>query len=409
MDTKTTQIRQAKPIDVIAELNFPEVEPLIDGFAKEINTVDAKKYLTMVLCNALYTSMCGTGFYVSRDCHVWAAYNKTTTLKEQKISVRKLNAVLDFLVNRGYLKEIKGHKDLISNVNNYRSRYFATEALTFIFNTKNKAHKHIFNTKHTNTIRLKKNKHDIKLDFNSLPTNILAKKHSIESLNSYYSDSVLVTCIKNNEKKRLRINLQSVYTEDWEHGGRLYATCTDGNGFTYQTLKKAERKTIEINGEATVEPDFHCLHINLAYNLNGKELVGDAYDFVPDRKFAKKVILISLNCTSRNQAINAILENPYVKHKYNYLDVELAISRMLDRHSAIREHFFVDDNFGLRLQNADSELMLSILELAKSINIPIIPVHDSCICRESDVSSVITLMRTCYHNLTRHNIEISYE
>ena len=409
MDTKTTQIRQAKPIDVIAELNFPEVEPLIEGFAKEINTSDVKKYLTMVLCNALYTAKCGTGFYVSRDCHVWAEYNRTTTLKEQKISVRKLNAVLDFLVNRGYLKEIKGHKDLISNVDNYRSRYFATEALNFIFNTKHNAHKHIFNTKHTNTIRLKKNKHDIKLDFNSLPSNILHRKLIIDSLNSYYSDSVLVTCIKHNEKKRLRINLQSVFTEDWEHGGRLYATCTDGNGFTYQTLRKNERKTIEINGEATVEPDFHCLHINLAYNLNGKELVGDAYDFVPDRKFAKKVILISLNCTSREQAINAILANSYVKNKYNYLDVEFAITRMLYRHSEISHLFFTDDNLGLTLQNADSELMLSILERAKSMNIPVIPVHDSCICRESDISTVINIMRTCYHTLTRHNIEISYE
>lgn len=404
---QTALIHTAKPLDVIAELNFPEVEHLINGFAQELNIENGKKYISMILCNALYHAMCGHGFYVSRDCHVWADYNRQTTLKEQKISVRKLNATLDYLVKKGYLKEIRGHKDFTISTNSYRSRYFATEALLFIFNTKHTFHKHIFNTKHTNIIRLKKNKHDIQLNTNDLPLQIKFRKADLESLNDTYSN-YLFTCIKNNQKLRISINLQSVYTEDWEHGGRLYATCTDGNGFTYQTLKKAERKTIEINGEGTVEPDFHCLHINLAYNIfKEKDLIGDAYDFVPDRKFAKKVILISLNCTSREQAINALLDDTYVKNRYNYLDVEFAITNMLNRHSIISDLFFTSDNLGLRLQNLDSDIMLEILKACETLNIPVIPVHDSCICRKSDATAVMALMRSAYYTLTKHEIQVA--
>src|SRR5207248_11304680 len=50
--------------------------------------------------------------------------------------------------------------------------------------------------------------------------------------------------------------LYAVYTDDFQHGGRLYT----GKG-GHQSLSKQERSTIRFNGRPTTQLDFGGLHI----------------------------------------------------------------------------------------------------------------------------------------------------
>lgn len=403
--TETEKIQKAIPFDVITTLNFPEIEPMIDVMVAGVGEFkEAKRYISMVLCNAAYSYRLETGFYVSRDCHVWAKYNKTTTLKEQRISSRKLIAVLDYLVAQQYLTEIKGHKDFTDDTNSIRSRYYPTKKFENVISKTSK--NTVFATSHSTPIRIKDH-HNKSFIPSTLPPEIESKANKINDLNKFYTNFIF-TAIHNDQKIRLRMNLQASYVGDFEHGGRLYATCTDGTGVTYQTLKKAERKTLEINGEATCEPDFKCLHVNLAYILANKELNSDAYDFYPDRKFAKKAVLISLNCKSKEQAVYALFRDPYVTSKdYSLSECQLCIDLMLTRHESIKHLLFTGKCLGTTLQNIDSDIMLEILTIAKEHNIPILPVHDSCICRKSDKDFVIAIMKTVALSKLGHKLSVS--
>ena len=390
--TETEKIQKAIPFDVITTLNFPEIEPMIAGIVDELGDFkEAKRYVSMILCNAAYSYRLETGFYVSRDCHTWAKYNKTTTLREQRISSRKLIVVLDYLVENQYLEEIKGYKDFDNPDESRRSRYYPAKKFQAIVQ---KTTKHtIFATSHSTPIRIK-DYHNKPFIPTTLPPEIESKANKINDLNAFYTH-FLFTATHDAQKLRLRMNLQASYVGDFKHGGRLYATCTDGTGVTFQNLKKTERKTIEINGEKTCEPDFKCLHVNLAYILANKQLASDAYDFYPDRKFAKRALLISLNCTSKNQAIYAIFRDPYVtSHNYCLEEVKLCVDLMLQRHEPIKSLLFTGKCLGTTLQNIDSDIMLEILTVAKEHNIPILPVHDSCICRKSDKDIVIAIMKS---------------
>lgn len=56
----------------------------------------------------------------------------------------------------------------------------------------------------------------------------------------------------------------------WEFGGRLY-------GGAWEHAHEEDRRRITINGEPTVELDFHALHPTLIYVREGLSLVGDPY------------------------------------------------------------------------------------------------------------------------------------
>jgi hypothetical protein len=57
-------------------------------------------------------------------------------------------------------------------------------------------------------------------------------------------------------------NMRRVFNLDWHHGGRFYKA-------PHITMPSACRKTMRINGEPTVEPDYSGQHIRMLYNLIG--------------------------------------------------------------------------------------------------------------------------------------------
>jgi hypothetical protein len=81
------------------------------------------------------------------------------------------------------------------------------------------------------------------------------------------------------------------------------------------------------------------------------------------------------------------------------IDGKALVKSLLERHKPI-SHLFGSENLGLRLQFEDSQIMASTIQQLTALNIPVLPVHDSLRCRESDCDTVMNAMGLAYKAVT---------
>ena len=182
----------------------------------------------------------------------------------------------------------------------------------------------------------------------------------------------------------------------FECGGRLYSS-------SLQTLRKADRKRLYIDGERTIEPDFKGLHIAIAYAREGLEMIGDPYGFweeVPqhpkdkrrvNRTDAKQLALYAINADSRQKAstvfghkIPAGLSRPTKRKLWD---------AMLRTHGAIA-HYFGSDS-GVYFQRFDSDIMLLTLSTLLDQGIVAVPIHDSVVVAQKHEAAVVKTLQRC--------------
>ena len=170
---------------------------------------------------------------------------------------------------------------------------------------------------------------------------------------------------------------------DFRQGGRIYA-----EGGAWQSLPKAERLKLLINGEPVVEIDYSQLHPVLAYAQCEHSFPGGAYD-VPGypRDLVKIAVSVLLNSASQNGARHTLAHKPemaqvvlgedcpiantttelWAKLEQSYPGYAQAASCAADRlieallvkHDAIRTMFFT--GAGLRLQRLDSDIAEAVM------------------------------------------------
>ena len=185
----------------------------------------------------------------------------------------------------------------------------------------------------------------------------------------------------------------------WEAHGRLYG------GFWQQVSEKL-RKDIYINGEATVEIDFKALHVSLLYALELKEVwpysrdpftLSSLVPFAPDaatqRNWIKSLVLQSLNADDRSKAFGAFRNDSdagSIAKRLKNNQLGQLIDLFLGEHPKLEDFLF--DDCGVTLMNHDSRLMAHIVNLCTRKDLPILSVHDSCICRRSDFAEVRAFM-----------------
>ena len=226
-----------------------------------------------------------------------------------------------------------------------------------------------------------------------------------------------------------------VYNRTLSLGGRFYSPC--------QNVTRAQRKTMIIDDEATAEPDFSSNHFVLLYAMVGLQLTpleDKPYELDGfTRPVVKAAMLTFLNSTnlkvftrnitrsgkpsvkSASAKYEYLLENHLLRSaqglptkrpkKYGYLkgitkgmpdniDGEKLLSALKDKHKPIA-HLFGKEDIGLELQNLDSEIMAAIISSTAALNIPILPVHDSVICKKSDLPIVIDLMEKAHVSVVK--------
>jgi hypothetical protein len=213
---------------------------------------------------------------------------------------------------------------------------------------------------------------------------------------------------------------------DFSFNGRYYLT-----GGSVQTLSGYERSHLLIDGEKTVEPDLKGLHLALAgeqagyywmegfdpYNIftsavgvdfskvkHHQNLYGSSYN--PIRNFFKICVLIMINSKNEQEAIGAIkakldsddnLEDEACK-SYVGLDRSINYEELFfdikEHHQEIEDVFFSDS--GIRFMRLDSDIIGDLLDTCVKAGIPCIPVHDSVVCKEKDLTMVIKYMKESY-------------
>lgn len=193
-----------------------------------------------------------------------------------------------------------------------------------------------------------------------------------------------------------RIYLTRRFAENYERGGRLY------DGF-YQTMPKVIRSQLLIDGETTVELDFSRIHPTLLFAEKGLPLDRDPYcvpGFDVSVEGAKETFNRLLN-SRRKINYRSKRDKKWFKDKGAFNTYRDA---MIDHLSPIADSFQRDK--GARLQKKDSDLALVIIADCMMNDIPVYPVHDSFIVRESDKVFVQSLMHDSFLELFGYTCNI---
>ena len=228
----------------------------------------------------------------------------------------------------------------------------------------------------------------------------------------------------------IKIKARRIFNNtNFGHGGRHY--------LPLQNLKKDERKTLLINGQPTMEPDFRALHPTMLYHQLDLHPPADCYRLFDGdgrdemlRPVVKLLLLMMINCedqvnpqkgkvlSGRTRAMLAfhskwarkVKAKPETYRPFKEIskDVGLTLEEIIDRimkvHAPIANSFF--SGAGLRLQYLDSEIMRLILNQCVREKIPVIPIHDSVVCPKASEEDVTLIMQTAYLNRMKHSIEI---
>lgn len=219
----------------------------------------------------------------------------------------------------------------------------------------------------------------------------------------------------------------------YQLGGRFYGAI--------QSLPKADRENILLDNESTVEPDFHRHHPHIMYTLVGQQLEHDPYE-VEDYsyKLIKQVSFSLMNAKSRKKFIANVNKSGDPKlieahrvhqAKMNYYNEGVRLFRegviheppavpemqkrlkgfikgmpegingehlmqQIEKANEPIKHLFCTEDLGLKLQFIDSQITDRIIKQTAKRGIPIFPVHDSYICKVSDLAIVTEIMNEAY-------------
>jgi hypothetical protein len=183
------------------------------------------------------------------------------------------------------------------------------------------------------------------------------------------------------EQLQFSLNEEILYRvfnrKSFKKGGRAF-------GASYQRLPKLIRKGIRINNENTVELDYSAYHIRMLYHLNGIDYQEDPYTVCggeKHRKAFKCASLVIINAKNETEAKSAI-RNELIDSEIPLPDVKNPLNWMVDRFKEAHQPIakFICSDYGVTLQNIDSNIMNDILMRLMSKGILGLSLFDSVIC-----------------------------
>ena len=155
------------------------------------------------------------------------------------------------------------------------------------------------------------------------------------------------------------------------------------------------RRHIRINDEATVELDYSSLHPNILTVEAGLEPIEDVYTLgyqvddqfnqTQQRLILKGLMLTLLNAADQEAAYGAFRYDQPKGHPFKSLKREQFkkyVEAIITKHPHLENSLGTDQ--GVRLMYIDSQIIEDIIKRATNQNKPILTVHDSVICRETD-------------------------
>lgn len=208
-------------------------------------------------------------------------------------------------------------------------------------------------------------------------------------------------------------SVHTVFNNDLNRGGRLYTSAG------VQNIRRSERKSVTINGEQTVEPDFRGFHLCMLYAMVGIQYDEDGYLAVCEELGGEDDLrpLIKL-CF--NTAINA-MKNEYsggvltrimelCKSKdpdkvmegrdlWNALeDYNLSPNKILETFMTVHAPIahYLATGIGAELQKVDGQIALETRLGLMEDGIHSAGVHDSVIVAEQHQTKTVDAMHEAY-------------
>lgn len=186
------------------------------------------------------------------------------------------------------------------------------------------------------------------------------------------------------------IRLYRVFNDGaWNRGGRFY-------GGWWQSLPKAKRKTIRIDGEPTVELDFKSFHPRLIYHLEGRPLEpdDDPYFLTDPHGVDRDILKVTFN---QLLAING--DGRPKKPAKSSLPRNVSYKAVAD--ALEQKHFLIASwlrrGLSTRVQFFDSRIAAEVMKVfTQEFRRPVLPIHDSFIVAASDEARLGETMSLAY-------------
>lgn len=376
--------------------------------------------VNMVLANLIYAAKHSAQVLYSRR----KESDKRQLRNPDNIDNRLVIRVMDFLAAENF---IQNHVGASNEYQSIRSWCMATPKL---MNIVDELRLSFGLSKKTPLIELRDaQKHEQAISNNrAIQLKAKARRKPVGAFNGFWLDHAASIPTGAIQAAPIIPYLHRIFNLDLDHGGRFYGD--------YQTLSKLNRARIQIDREPTIELDYSALHVNLLYAIEGVQFVGDGNNIEGlYRELAKSLIVRLLNsgnigafksnvtrsgdpATKRawQEWQNLKLQKKWISsHVAEFRDPdflegfiedvpdgltgEQAFELICKTHHPIAHHFG-SENIGLKLQFMDSQIMADCLQKSIEKGLPVLPVHDSLICKESHEEQVKQIMLSCYSKAT---------
>ena len=390
---------------------------------RAVHKAPAKRFLSSLLANlyAAHVTQKEAYLAISRSKK---DYDSASRYKTFKYGYSIVIAVLDALIDEGFLMQHIGFQDRETGLSRY-TRIKAKPKLMKIIQRYLEFSDDVAEfDQEIIILRSEKNENGIAVDLeyedidqtNLMYTKLETINAAINEafLNFHLSDSDLITL---NERLRRdpernqidysRNQLCRLFNDgSFKSGGRFYRAW-------WQELPKEYRKYIEIGYEKTVELDYSSIHPSLIYlehDLVPVELpyLVDGYEDL--RSLVKRSFNIMVNAASKKSALSAIsqkwskMEKEYSDELVNSVDLAELMILIEEKHSAISKYFYT--SIGKGMQFIDSQLAEEVMLRMIDKKVVVLPVHDSFIVPYSSYSLLKETMQSVVFDRYRYEIEI---
>lgn len=359
------------------------------------------------------------GDYGCVIANLYSAFNNRKPLvisRDVDLIKRAYLRVLDALTAGGYVEYKRGFTGVFRG---FRSRYWASDRLAQLF-TLIKQNRLKDYTPPVIQMSKKVDGLKVKIPTVNKPPEVVKREADIKAFNSLLNAHSFSL-----EETPFLPFLSAVYCNgDYQQGGRLYSVgrrCTA----SFQGFSGDERLQIKIDGEDCTELDYKCMHPHLLYAQAGIQFIGDAYGFASaeERPLAKLLLLVAFNAEDDTAVCKAFQKRVlelYIKHRRGtlnakdeaslkaYLQVrrgrsayrvaEGLLKQAKAYHSNIASAF--GSGIGTSLQNTDAHIMQIIVNQCVTAGIPVLPVHDSVVCKVRDAEYVQGVMYQAFRTVT---------
>lgn len=202
-------------------------------------------------------------------------------------------------------------------------------------------------------------------------------------------------------------------------GGRLFG------GF-WETMRKADRQRLRINGERVCEVDFRSMNAHIAYALAGAEPpTGDLYAIPGLEGYRADVKMLFNAMLSKDAGQDSTRWPKSMREEEKKLEASdisaadkpagaiisskirppKAMSMITEHHAGIAD-MFAAGRIG-EIQFLESETLIAALEALRSFNIPALPIHDALLVPASGAEKAIECMEGAALNVIGRTVPVS--